>query len=222
MAKKAKKTTKKKTAAKKTATKKTKTAKKTKTVAKKTAAAKNIKTKARRTRKKHLTKADLQKFTALLLLKRAELVGDVSSMEAEALRKSRLEAAGDLSSMPIHMADIGTDNFEQEFALGLMDSERKILIEINLALKRIEDGTYGICEGTGQQIPKARLLACPWAKYCVEYASMVEKGIISEGEKTEDYIDLDDFDDFDFDDDDDEDELEMEDDFEFPDLDDED
>ena len=93
-----------------------------------------------------------------------------------------MDDAGDLSSMPIHMADMGTDNFEQEFALGLMDSERKLLEEINDALGRIVDGGYGICAGTGKNIKKARLEANPWARYCIEYATMVEKGQIIEGE----------------------------------------
>jgi len=119
----------------------------------------------------------------LLLEKWTELIGDVNYMENEALRKSRLDAAGDLSSMPIHMADLGTDNFEQEFSLGLMDSERKILLEIVAALRRMNDGTFGICEGTGNPISKARLNANPWARYCIDYARMVEKGVISEGEK---------------------------------------
>lgn len=105
-------------------------------------------------------------------------------MENEALKKSRLDAAGDLSSMPIHMADIGTDNYEQEFALGLLDSERKLLQEITDALQRIEEGKYGTCEGTKKPIPKARLEASPWARYCVEYARMVEHGLISKGEPT--------------------------------------
>jgi DnaK suppressor protein len=85
--------------------------------------------------------------------------------------------------MPIHMADIGTDNFEQEFALGLMDSERKILAEINDALGRIDEGVYGTCEGTGKPIAKARLEANPWARYCIKYATMVEQGLVREGEK---------------------------------------
>ena len=82
--------------------------------------------------------------------------------------------------MPIHRADIGTDNYEQEFALDLMDSERRILHEIDDALQRVEEGVYGICEGTGQPIPKARLEAQPWARYCVEYARMVEEGRVEE------------------------------------------
>ena len=61
-----------------------------------------------------------------------------------------------------------------------MDSERRILHEIDDALQRIEDGTYGICEGTGEPISKARLKAQPWARYCVEYARMVEEGRVEE------------------------------------------
>ena len=172
MAKKAKKTSKKKTTAKKSAAKK-------KTPAKKTRKKKVLK----RRRKRTLTAGEIQHFRELLLQKRTELIGDVSSIESEALKKSRIDAAGDLSSMPIHMADLGTDNFEQEFALGLMDSERKILAEIVDALGRIDGGVYGICEGTGKPIARARLQANPWARYCIKYATMVEQGLVREGEK---------------------------------------
>lgn len=121
----------------------------------------------------------------MLLEKRREILHNVSEIEDEALKKSRLDAAGDLSSMPIHMADIGTDNYEQEFALGLMDSERQLLREIDDALGRVEEGTYGICEGTGKSIPKARLEAQPWARYGVEYARMMEQGLAEEEEEKE-------------------------------------
>ncbi len=104
-------------------------------------------------------------------------------IEGEALKKSRLDATGDLSSMPIHMADLGTDNYEQEFALGLMDGERKLLREIDYALERISNRTYGICTGTGQPIPKARLEAQPWARYCIEYARKLEQGLVVEEEE---------------------------------------
>ncbi len=125
-----------------------------------------------------LSAADLDYFKERLLEKRREIFQNVFEIEGETLKKSRLDASGDLSSMPIHMADLGTDNYEQEFALGLMDSERKILHEIDDALNRIAEGTYGICEGPGEPIPKARLEANPWARYCVEYARMVEEGRI--------------------------------------------
>ncbi len=133
-----------------------------------------------RAKKRSLTSADTEHFKQMLLEKRREILRNVNEFEDEALKKSRLDASGDLSSMPIHMADIGTDNYEQEFALGLMDSERKLLREIDDALGRIEQRTYGICEGTGKPIPKARLEAQPWAKYCIEYARMLEQGLVQE------------------------------------------
>jgi len=136
-----------------------------------------------RRKKIGLSNTGLDHFKQLLLNKRREIFGNVDIMEGETLKKSRLDAAGDLSSMPIHMADIGTDNYEQEFAIDLMDSERKILHEIDAALSRIEDKTYGICEGTGKPIAKARLEAKPWARYSVEYARLIEQGLVAEVEE---------------------------------------
>ena len=69
--------------------------------------------------------------------------------------------------------------------MGLMYSERKLLKETHDALERIEQGTYGICESTGKQIRKARLEARPWARYCVEYARMLEQGLVKEQEEPE-------------------------------------
>jgi DnaK suppressor protein len=117
-----------------------------------------------RTRKRSLNNADTERFKKMLLAKRREILINLNEFEDEALKKSRLDATGDLSSMPIHMAD----------------SERKLLKEIDEALGRIEHQTYGICEGTGKPIPKARLEAQPWAKYCVEYARMLEQGLVPE------------------------------------------
>jgi len=117
---------------------------------------------------------DLAFFRDLLLAKRRELVGDVHSMEEEALQSSN---GSNLSNLPIHMADMGTDNYEQEFTLGLVEKDRKLLREINLALGKLRDGTYGVCEGTGKPITRARLEAQPWARYSIEYARQVEKGI---------------------------------------------
>src|SRR5512137_1998319 len=129
-----------------------------------------------------MKKSEMNVYKSRLLAMRARLRGDVTAMAEAALSKTRSESSGDLSSMPIHMADIGTDNYEQEFSLNLLDSERKILREIDLALLRMEDESYGICEVTGRGISKARLEARPWARYCIEYAKFVEKGIVKEGE----------------------------------------
>jgi DnaK suppressor protein len=129
-------------------------------------------------KKTSLTAEEIEKFRALLLSKRSEILGNVTYMENEALRKQR----SDLSNMPIHMADAGSDTFELENTLGLMDSERKLLKEIDDALERIENNTYGICEGGSEPIPKARLKAIPWARYCVACASLSEKGLLTREE----------------------------------------
>lgn len=114
----------------------------------------------------------------MLLAKRRELLGDMGALSDEA-RSNRQDAAGDLSLMPNHMADLGSDNWEQEFTLGLLENQRQILREIDEALERIDNGTYGICLGTGKAITKARLRAKPWAKYCIEYARLLELGRVS-------------------------------------------
>ncbi|MFQ5491897.1 MAG: TraR/DksA family transcriptional regulator [Phycisphaerae bacterium] len=126
--------------------------------------------------KTRLNDAQLAEFRKMLLDKRRELVGDVDHLTREALRRSRSEAAGDLSSMPIHMADIGTDNWEQEFTLGLIDTERTLLHEIDEALGRIDNRTYGVCLATHKPITLARLRAKPWAKYCIRHARLLEQG----------------------------------------------
>lgn len=133
-------------------------------------------------KKNRLIAAEVEHFKQVLLRKRAEILGNVTEIKGEALDKSRSDAAGDLSRLPIHMADIGTDNYDQELALGLMESERKLLREIDDALQRINQGTYGICKATGKPIAKARLEAKPWAKYTVEYARMLEQGLVTEPE----------------------------------------
>ena len=78
--------------------------------------------------------------------------------------------------MPIHMADIGSDNFEQEFTLSLMENDDETLEMIEEALERIEDGSYGICAECGSAIPKTRLNAIPYTPYCVKCASRLQGG----------------------------------------------
>ncbi len=118
-----------------------------------------------------LSKSEREHYRHLLLDKRREILGDVGAMENEAFKGGQ-----NLSNMPIHMADVGTDNFEQEFTLGLIESERVILREIQDALDRIEEGSYGVCAATGKPIGKPRLEAKPWAKYCIDYERLLEQG----------------------------------------------
>ncbi len=96
-------------------------------------------------------------------------------MAEATLKKNRTESNGDLSSMPIHLADIGSDNFEQEFTLSLMENEEGTLGLIESSLERIEEGTYGQCEECGVKIPKSRLNAIPYATLCVRCASRQER-----------------------------------------------
>ena len=110
--------------------------------------------------------------------KRAELAGDVSNLRREAMRQDAQTSDRNLSNMPTHMADLGSDNWEQEFTLGLLDKDMALLKEIDDALERINDGSYGLCLGLEKPIGKTRLRAKPWAKYCIEYAEMREKGLV--------------------------------------------
>lgn len=126
--------------------------------------------------KTKLTKKQLRGFHESLLAKRRELVGDMENLANEALHTSRSESSGDLSTMPIHMADLGSDNWEQEFTLGLIESERALVHEIDDALDRVAKRVYGVCMATHRPIDAARLQAKPWARYCIEYARLRELG----------------------------------------------
>ena len=122
-----------------------------------------------------MKKAEIKVYKERLLALRSRLRGDVSQMADAALRKNRMDGGGEISSMPIHMADLGSDNFEQEFTLSLMENEEETLDLIELALERIEEGSYGICDECGAKIPKARLNALPYAPLCVKCAGQMER-----------------------------------------------
>ena len=131
----------------------------------------------KKTNKSKLTPAAIRKFRTLLLAKRNEILGTVICIEDEILRKH----ISDSSRFPTYLADLGTDNYERELALELMENERELIVEIDEAMNRLENGTYGICEGSGKRILKARLVAIPWTRYCVEYAQLLEKGLARKG-----------------------------------------
>ena len=117
----------------------------------------------------------LETYKARLLALRARIRGDVSTMTEGALSQSRTEAAGDLSAMPMHMADIGTDNFEQEQTLAFIQSDNATLGLIEEALARIKNGSYGICESCGKTIPKARLNVLPYTPDCVQCVELAHQ-----------------------------------------------
>ena len=129
--------------------------------------------------KKRFKKRDLMPFRKKLERQRALLMGDIGNMQEEALKKNRQESSGDLSNMPVHLADVSSDNYEQELTLELMENKGEVLEEIEDALRKMEDGTYGLCEICQKKIKKARLEAIPYARYCIscqEKEEMNEQG----------------------------------------------
>ncbi|OAI46818.1 hypothetical protein AYO44_10600 [Planctomycetaceae bacterium SCGC AG-212-F19] len=120
-----------------------------------------------------MTKGELEAFREQLTKLRDRLNGDVSSLTEEALGKPG-SPGGSLSNMPIHMADLGTDAFEQENTLNLLANEQQQLQEIRDALDRLRQGTFGKCEECASAIPKPRLKEIPFTRYCVACARKQE------------------------------------------------
>jgi RNA polymerase-binding transcription factor DksA len=126
-------------------------------------------------KKLKLTKEETGKFHRLLVELRDHLIDGVNFLASDNLKRSARDASGELSGYSLHMADAGTDNFDREFALSLVSNEQEALYEIEEALKRLEAGTYGICEMCEKPVRKERLEAVPFARLCVQCQSSVEK-----------------------------------------------
>jgi RNA polymerase-binding transcription factor DksA len=116
-----------------------------------------------------------RRFFKLLLDLRNHVLESLGQHSEETLKRSAKEDAGDLSGYGQHMADAGTDTFDRDFALSLVSSEQDALSEVEAAIKRIHDGTYGICELTGKPIGKDRLLVVPFTRYSAEAQKELEK-----------------------------------------------
>ena len=113
-----------------------------------------------------MTPAKLASYRRQLLALGSRFSGDVSSLAQEVLPPPE-GAGGSLSHWPTHLADLATGASERQCTLGLLAKEKLTLAEIAAGLERIEQGTFGRCEGCRKEIPKARLLALPYARYCV-------------------------------------------------------
>ena len=121
-----------------------------------------------------MKRSEMKVYKERLLVLRARLRNDCNALSDAALNKPRAEASGDLSLMPIHMADVGTDNYEQEFTLELLQKDEGTLGLLEGALERIEEGLYGTCDECGSRIPKTRLNAIPYTRHCVKCASKLQ------------------------------------------------
>jgi len=116
-----------------------------------------------------------RRYYKLLLDLRASLTEGLAYHTENTLRRSSKDDAGDLSSYGQHMADAGTDTFDRDFALSMVASEQEALGEIDAAIKRIQTGSYGICEITNKPIAKERLLAVPFTRYSAEAQKDLER-----------------------------------------------
>jgi RNA polymerase-binding transcription factor DksA len=120
-----------------------------------------------------MKKAEMLVYKDKLHAIRSRLRGDVATMAEVALRKNGMEGAEN-TGMPIHMAELGSDNFEQEFTLSLLETEEDTLSLIEAALERIGDGSFGKCIQCEGPIAKARLNAIPYTPVCIKCAEAME------------------------------------------------
>ncbi|PIQ86605.1 MAG: hypothetical protein COV74_04300 [Candidatus Omnitrophica bacterium CG11_big_fil_rev_8_21_14_0_20_45_26] len=125
--------------------------------------------------KQRFSAKDLEYYKGLLLTLRERIRTGLQHIEEDSLNKSQKDGSGDLSGYSFHMADMATDSFDTEFRLGIASSEQDLLYEIDHALKKIEDGTYGLCEKYEIPISKARLKAMPFARYSLKAQQEEEK-----------------------------------------------
>lgn len=120
---------------------------------------------------KKLPKKELEIYKKMLLQLRGKIVGDLQQIEGESLSGNQSSNSGELSDV----ADMATDNYDRELNIGLASNEQQLLNDIDIALKRIEDGTYGTCEIYGTAIPKKRLLAMPYTRLSMQAQEEEEK-----------------------------------------------
>jgi RNA polymerase-binding protein DksA len=120
---------------------------------------------------KKLPKKELDLYKKMLLQLRGKIAGDLQQIEGDTLSGNQPSSAGELSDV----ADMATDNYDRELNIGLASNEQQLLNDIDVALKRIEDGTYGICEIYGTAIPKKRLLAMPYTRLSMKAQEEEEK-----------------------------------------------
>jgi RNA polymerase-binding protein DksA len=120
---------------------------------------------------KQLPKKDLDLYKKLLLQLRSKIAGDLQQIEGDSLSGNQPSSSGELSDV----ADMATDNYDRELNIGLASNEQQLLNDIDVALKRIEDGTYGVCEIYGTPIPKKRLLAMPYTRLSMRAQEEEEK-----------------------------------------------
>ena len=125
--------------------------------------------------KRRFLKKDLDFYREKLLDLKDDVLKQMREISQDTLMKTQKDMSGDMSGYGLHIADVASDNYERDFNLGLVSSERKIVMEIDEALKRIDDSSYGICLISGKPIAKSRLKAIPYAKHSKKCQEKLEK-----------------------------------------------
>jgi len=123
-----------------------------------------------------MTKAERERYRGRLNELARRMNGDVDTLRDEALKAQGGEASGNLSNAPMHLADLGTENFQQELSLSLLEGKTGLLTDVSDALQRLDDGTFGVCENCQQPISKERLDALPFTRHCIACASRLDAG----------------------------------------------
>ncbi|NQT89633.1 MAG: TraR/DksA family transcriptional regulator [Candidatus Omnitrophica bacterium] len=116
-----------------------------------------------------------EKLKNILSKKRDDLVEKIKHIRQDALGQSQREASGDLSGYAFDMADVASDNFEREIALGLAANEQELLYQIDDALKRLKDKDFGKCQTCSKVITLKRLSAVPYAQLCISCQKQEDK-----------------------------------------------
>jgi DnaK suppressor protein len=122
-----------------------------------------------------LTEEDLKYFEQRLLTERRRIMIEMGHIEQTVLKVNPRDAAGELGGYSFHMADAGTDSMEREKAFDIASKEGRLLLEIDEALRRLYNGTYGICEISGNPISRTRLDALPWARLSIDEQEKLER-----------------------------------------------
>jgi len=113
-----------------------------------------------------LTKEQLKHFRQLLITERVKFADEIKSIAKDASKSPR-EASGDLSAYTVHMADMAADTYDRELSMNIVSNEQEILYQIDDALKRLDDGSFGVCQQCNQPIAMSRLKAVPYASLCI-------------------------------------------------------
>ena len=113
------------------------------------------------------TKEQLKQFRQLLIAERTKLADEIKAIARDVSTSPR-DASGDLSAYTVHMADMAADTYDRELSMNIVSSEQEILYQIDDALKRLDDGSFGICQQCNQAIALSRLRAVPYASLCIE------------------------------------------------------